>query len=85
MKILRNYWQFISLGLLTILIAYLFLGTGQQLPSLQKIMIYQFMALLVHQSEEYIFPGGAGLVIIVELIEKKLILNAIPAILNQLC
>lgn len=63
MKILRNYWQFISWGLLTILIAYLFLGTGQQLPSLQKIMIYQFMALLVHQSEEYIFPGGAGLVI----------------------
>lgn len=63
MKVLRNYWQFISFGLLIIVIGFLFLGNGKQLPLLQKIMIYQFMALLAHQSEEYIFPGGASLVI----------------------
>ncbi len=63
MNFLRNYWQYLTLTLLVILGLYM-LTTGQtSLPHLQAFLVYNFMALLAHQCEEYIFPGGGGIVI----------------------
>ena len=60
MKALRfflRYWAAIG-GLLFVGLAFFVGIQGHQLLSLQRYMILMYMALLFHQFEEYIFPGG---------------------------
>lgn len=63
MKLLRDYWQWISFSLLLALAIYMVTCGHSALPFIQSLMVYNFMCLLAHQSEEYIFPGGAGVLI----------------------
>lgn len=63
MNFMRNYWQYVTLTMLIGLGIYMLMSGNADLTFLQAFMVYNFMALLAHQCEEYIFPGGAGVVI----------------------
>lgn len=56
-KFYRRYWAAIG-GLIFVALAF-FVGLfGHQVPALQRFMVLMYMALIFHQFEEYIFPGG---------------------------
>ena len=56
-KFYRRYWAAID-GLIFVALAF-FVGLfGHQVPALQRFMVLMYMALIFHQFEEYIFPGG---------------------------
>lgn len=56
-KFYRRYWAAIG-GLIFVALAF-FVGLFRhQVPDLQRFMVLMYMALLFHQFEEYIFPGG---------------------------
>lgn len=60
MKVFRfycRYWSAIG-GLLFVLLAFFVGLTPDLVPTTQRLMILLFMALLFHQFEEYVFPGG---------------------------
>lgn len=52
-----RYWAAIG-GLIFVVLAFVVGIFGNSIPDLQRLMILLFMALLFHQFEEYIFPGG---------------------------
>lgn len=58
MKIWRRYWYLFG-GVLFVLLAF-FMGLWgcYHLLRIQVILIFSWMAMLVHQAEEYAFPGG---------------------------
>lgn len=62
MMIFRNYWFRIG-GILLALIILDLIFRQPQLTKVQCLLIFNFMALLAHQLEEYQLPGGAPLVI----------------------
>ena len=60
MKVFRfflRYWAAIG-GLIFVGLAFLVGIQGHQIPTLQRYMILMYMALLFHQFEEYLYPGG---------------------------
>ncbi len=58
MKFWRRYWYLIG-GILFVILAFVMgLWGHDHLPRLQIILIYSWMAMLMHQVEEYGFPGG---------------------------
>ncbi|MDR1006845.1 MAG: HXXEE domain-containing protein [Bacteroidales bacterium] len=57
MKFLNRHWYNIG-GVIAILaIAYLIID-WQQMEMLQRLLLMSFIAILIHQYEEYGFPGG---------------------------
>jgi hypothetical protein len=57
MKFYRENWYYVG-GVLFIALAF-FLGFfGADIDPLRKILILHFMAMMVHQFEEYALPGG---------------------------
>ncbi len=58
MKFWRRYWYLIG-GILFVFMSF-FMGLWgcEHLPKMQTILIFSWMAMLVHQLEEYAFPGG---------------------------
>jgi hypothetical protein len=71
MKFYRRNWYYIGGGLFVALA--FFMGFwGSLFSRIQVILIFSFMAMLVHQFEEYAFPGGfPGITNIVMMGEKK--------------
>lgn len=60
MKLFRfysRYWAAIG-GLVFVGLAFVLGIMGDQIPTLQRLTVLLFMALLFHQFEEYVFPGG---------------------------
>lgn len=60
MKVFRfysRYWAAIG-GLVFVGLAFVLGIMGDQIPTLQRLTVLLFMALLFHQFEEYVFPGG---------------------------
>ncbi|MCD7918801.1 MAG: HXXEE domain-containing protein [Clostridiales bacterium] len=58
MKFWRRYWYWIG-GVLFVVLAFIMgLWGSEHLPKIQTILIFSWMAMLVHQVEEYGFPGG---------------------------
>lgn len=58
MNFWRRHWYSIG-GVLFVLLAFLMgLWGCYHLPRIQVILIFSWMAMLVHQVEEYAFPGG---------------------------
>lgn len=56
-RFFTRYWAAIG-GVLFVGLAF-FVGIwGPQIPVLQRYMALFYMALLFHQFEEYVFPGG---------------------------
>jgi len=59
----RNNWYYLTIIAFVILSFYMgFWGTAR-LSHIQTILMFSFMALLVHQFEEYVLPGGGPIVI----------------------
>ena len=58
MKFWRRYWYLIGGVLFVILAFFMGLWGSEHLPPIQTILIFSWMAMLVHQLEEYAFPGG---------------------------
>lgn len=52
----------------------------EQLSTIQIILMYSLVALAIHQFEEYVFPGGAPLVINKATYGEKMIINTIQEI-----
>jgi hypothetical protein len=57
MNFLRKNWYYVG-GVLFIALAFFVGFWGNQLAPLRKILLLSFMSLLLHQFEEYAFPGG---------------------------
>ena len=57
MKFYRRNWYYIG-GILFVALSFLMGFWGSNISPIQLILIYSFMALLVHQFEEYAWPGG---------------------------
>lgn len=57
MKFWRRNWYYIG-GVLFVALSFFMGFWGSNFSRIQVILIYSFMALLVHQFEEYAFPGG---------------------------
>ena len=57
MKFYRRNWYYIG-GILFVILAFVMGFWGGYISHIQVILIYSFMALLVHQFEEYGLPGG---------------------------
>jgi hypothetical protein len=57
MNFMRKYWYYIGSGLFAAL-AVILIVTWNQTSVPQRILLISFMALLVHQFEEYAWPGG---------------------------
>ena len=58
MKFWRRYWYLIGGVLFVLLTFFMGLWGCGNLPRIQTILIFSWMAMLVHQTEEYAFPGG---------------------------
>jgi hypothetical protein len=71
MKFWRRNWYYIG-GVLFVALAFFMGFWGSLFSRIQVILIFSFMAMLVHQFEEYAFPGGfPGITNIVMMGEKK--------------
>lgn len=57
MKFWRRNWYYIG-GILFIALAFFMGFWGKIFSQIQVILIFSFMAMLVHQFEEYALPGG---------------------------
>lgn len=63
MNFYRNNWYKLTFIVFILLSFFMgFWGVNKFTP-IQKILIFSFMALLVHQFEEYVLPGGGPVVI----------------------
>ncbi len=58
MKFWRRYWYLIGGALFVVLAFIMGLWGCENLPKIRTILIFSWMAMLVHQLEEYAFPGG---------------------------
>lgn len=58
MKFWRRYWYLIGGVLFVGLTFFMGLWGCAHLPKLQTLLMFSWMAMLVHQLEEYAFPGG---------------------------
>ena len=61
MKWYRNNWFYVG-AVLFMIQAFILIFCGSNMDLLTKIMFLSFMALNVHQFEEYVFPGGFPMV-----------------------
>jgi hypothetical protein len=57
MNFYRHHWYYVG-GVLFVALAYFMGFWGNNVSRIQVILIYSFMAMLVHQVEEYAIPGG---------------------------
>lgn len=57
MKFYRRNWYYMG-GILFVALSFLMGFWGSKISPIQLILIYSFMALLIHQFEEYGLPGG---------------------------
>lgn len=57
MKFYRNNWYYIG-GVYFVALAFIMGFFGSGISDIQVVLIYSFMALLLHQFEEYALPGG---------------------------
>ena len=57
MNFYRHNWYYIG-GILFVILSFVMGFFGDHVSHIQLILIYSFMALLIHQFEEYGLPGG---------------------------
>ncbi|MBR1835418.1 MAG: HXXEE domain-containing protein [Bacteroidales bacterium] len=84
MKVFRfycRYWAVIG-GVLFVLLAFVVGLIQDSVPTTQRLMVLLYMALLFHQFEEYVFPGGFPAACNRGLFGEKKELNRYP--LNEL-
>lgn len=82
MKFYRHHWYYVGI--------YLFIGLafimgfwGNHIEEIQKVLIFSFMALLVHQFEEYACPGGFPPIFNISVLGEKRTPERYPLNANQ--
>lgn len=63
MSFIRNHWQHVTFFVFVGLTFYMGFWGHSSLNEIQITLMYSLIALSIHQFEEYVFPGGAPLVI----------------------
>ena len=82
MKFYRRNWYYIG-GILFVALAFFMGFWGSNFSRIQVILIYSFMALLVHQFEEYACPGGFPAIFNIAVLKEKKVPERYPLNANQ--
>jgi hypothetical protein len=82
MKFYRRNWYYAG-GILFVALAFLMGFWGSLFSRIQVILIYSFMALLIHQFEEYAFPGGFPAIFNIAVLGEKKVPDRYPLNTNQ--
>ncbi|MFN2204154.1 MAG: HXXEE domain-containing protein [Caldilineaceae bacterium] len=82
MQYYRHHWYYTG-AILFVALAYLTGFWGSSLEPIPVILIYSFMALLVHQCEEYAHPGGFPAIFNIAVLGEKEVPERYPLNANQ--
>lgn len=82
MKFWRRNWYYIG-GILFVALSFFMGFWGNMFSHIQVILIFSFMAMLVHQFEEYAFPGGFPSITNLLLLGEKQAFDRYPLNANQ--
>jgi len=82
MEFYRHKWYYIG-GILFVALAFSMGFWGNGFSHIQVILIYSFMALLVHQFEEYACPGGFPAIFNIAVLGEKKVPERYPLNTNQ--
>jgi hypothetical protein len=82
MRFLRLHWYHVG-GVLFVALAYFMGFWGDHFSRIQVILMYSFMAMLLHQFEEYGMPGGFPGIANVLLMDEKQAPDRYPLNANQ--
>jgi hypothetical protein len=82
MKFYRRNWYYVG-GILFVALSFYMGFWGSSYSPIQVILIYSFMALLVHQFEEYAWPGGFPAIFNIVVLGEKKVPERYPLNANQ--
>ena len=82
MNFYRHNWYFIG-AILFVALSFFMGFWGSLFSRIQVILIYSFMALLVHQFEEYAYPGGFPAIFNIAVLGEKKVPERYPLNANQ--
>ena len=82
MKFWRRNWYYIG-GILFVALSFYMGFGGGNFSRIQVILIFSFMAMLIHQFEEYAFPGGFPSITNIALMGEKIVPERYPLNANQ--
>ena len=82
MEFYRHHWYYAG-GIIFVALAFFMGFWGSIFSQIQVILIYSFMALLVHQFEEYACPGGFPAIFNVAMLGEKNFPERYPLNTNQ--
>ena len=82
MNFYRHNWYFIG-AVLFVALSFFMGFWGSLFSRIQVILIYSFMALLVHQFEEYAYPGGFPAIFNIAVLGEKKVPERYPLNANQ--
>lgn len=82
MKFWRRNWYYIG-GILFVALSFLMGFWGSLFSRIQVILIFSFMAMLVHQFEEYALPGGFSSITNIVMFGEKKAPDRYPLNANQ--
>jgi hypothetical protein len=82
MSYYRHHWFYFG-GILFVGLAFFMGFWGNNFSQLQTILIYSFMAMLAHQVEEYVYPGGFPPIANGAMFKEKNAIDRYPLNANQ--
>ena len=82
MEFYRHHWYHIG-GILFVALAFFMGFWGNLFSQIQVILIFSFMALLIHQFEEYACPGGFSAIFNIAVLGEKRVPERYPLNTNQ--
>lgn len=82
MNFYRHHWYYVG-GVLFVALAYVMGFWGNNVSRIQVILIYSFMAMLIHQLEEYAIPGGFPAISNIATFGEKQVPDRYPLNANQ--
>ena len=82
MKFWRRNWYYIG-AVLFVALSFFMGFWGSSFSHIQVILIFSFMAMLVHQFEEYAYPGGFPSITNIALFGEKKVPDRYPLNANQ--
>jgi len=82
MEFYRHHWYHIG-GILFVALAFFMGFWGNLFSQIQVILIFSFMALLIHQFEEYACPGGFPAIFNIAVLGEKRVPERYPLNTNQ--
>ncbi len=82
MQFYRHTWYYFG-GVLFVALAFIMGFWGNTVSQIQVVLIYSFMALLIHQLEEYALPGGFPGIFNISVLGERAVPERYPLNANQ--